>query len=157
MNEGSWLLAQTNYQAIIRPLQWFVVILIFLFFLRVVRAVWVETRPGGRRKERRGASGRRALTLEILEPEGRAGERFTGQAGKEMTIGRSLMCDIAIPDDVYASTVHAKVTTDGTTLSVEDLHSTNGTYVNTERVVIPTKLSRGDLVQIGGTIFEVAR
>lgn len=157
MTETPWLVAQTNYQAIIRPLQWFVVILVFLFFLRVVRAVWVETRPGGRRKERRGSSGRRALTLEILEPADRSGERFTGQAGRELTIGRSLMCDIAIPDDVYASTVHAKVTSDGTTLSVEDLHSTNGTYVNTERVVVPTRLGRGDLVQIGGTIFEVAR
>ena len=157
MNEGSWLLAQTNYQAIIRPLQWFVVILIFLFFLRVVRAVWVETRPGGRRKERRGASGRRALTLEILEPEGRAGERFTGQAGKEMTIGRSLMCDITIPDDVYASTLHARFFRDGSNLLIEDLQSTNGTYVNTERVVVPTRLRRGDIVQAGGTIMEVVR
>ena len=40
---------------------------------------------------------------------------------------------------------------------IEDLQSTNGTYVNTERVVIPTRLARGDVVQVGGTIFEVAR
>jgi pSer/pThr/pTyr-binding forkhead associated (FHA) protein len=157
MTRAPAILAATNYQALIRPLQWFVVILIFLFFLRVIRAVWVETRPGGRRKERRGGGGRRAMTLEVLEPAARAGERFTGQAGRELTIGRSLMCDIPIAEDVYASTVHAKVTSDGTTLSIEDLHSTNGTYVNTERVVVPVKLSRGDLVQIGGTIFEVTR
>ena len=50
------VLLGTNYQAIIRPLQWFVVILIFLFFLRVVRAVFVETSPGARAADRVGAS-----------------------------------------------------------------------------------------------------
>lgn len=151
------LAAATNYQAIIRPLQWFVVIIIFLFFLRVVRAVYVETRPGGRRKDRRQGGSRRALTLQVIEPEVRQGERFSLTPGTEMSIGRSGMCEIAIPDDVYASTVHAKVFADGTHLLVEDLQSTNGTYVNTERVVVPTRLARGDVVQVGGTIFEVAR
>ena len=151
------LLGAANYQAIIRPLQWFVVVLIFLFFLRVVRAVYVETRPGGRRKDRRQSGSRRALTLQVLEPEERQGERFTLTPGTEMSVGRSSMCEIAIPNDVYASTVHAKVFADGAHMLIEDLPSTNGTYVNTERVVIPTRLARGDVVQVGGTIFEVAR
>ena len=151
------LLGAANYQAIIRPLQWFVVVLIFLFFLRVVRAVYVETRPGGRRKDRRQSGSRRALTRQVLEPEERQGERFTLTPGTEMSVGRSSMCEIAIPNDVYASTVHAKVFADGAHMLIEDLQSTNGTYVNTERVVIPTRLARGDVVQVGGTIFEVAR
>lgn len=151
------LAAATNYQAIIRPLQWFVVVIIFLFFLRVVRAVYVETRPGGRRKDRRQGGSRRALTLQVIEPESRKGERFTLTPGTEMSLGRSAMCEIAIPDDVYASTVHAKVFADGAHMLIEDLQSTNGTYVNTERVVVPTRLARGDVVQVGGTIFEVAR
>ena len=149
--------AASNYPAIIRPLQWFVVVIIFLFFLRVVRAVYVETRPGGRRKDRRQGGSRRALTLEVIEPMERQGERFTLASGTEMSIGRSSMCEIAIADDVYSSTVHAKVKADGTQLVIEDLHSTNGTYVNTERVVVPTRLARGDVVQVGGTIFEVTR
>ena len=151
------LVAATNYQAIIRPLQWFVVIIIFLFFLRVVRAVYVETRPGGRRKDRRQGGSRRALTLQVIEPEARQGERFTLTPGTEMSIGRSSMCEIAVPDDVDSSTVHAKVFADGAHMLIEDLQSTNGTYVNTERVVVPTRLARGDVVQVGGTIFEVAR
>ncbi len=150
------LLASTNYQAIIRPLQWFVVIIIFLFFMRVVRAVYVETRPGGRRKERRSRS-TRVLSLEVLEPEERAGERFSVDEGKELSLGRSVTCDVAVPDDVYASTLHARLFRDGSNLLIEDLQSTNGTYVNTERVVVPTRLSRGDVVQVGGTILEVVR
>ena len=150
------LLASTNYQAIIRPLQWFVVIIIFLFFMRVVRAVYVETRPGGRRKERRSRSAR-VLNLEIVEPPERAGERFSVEEGKELSLGRSVTCDVAVPDDVYASTLHARLFRDGSNLLIEDLQSTNGTYVNTERVVVPTRLSKGDVVQVGGTILEVVR
>ena len=48
---GEFLIgAQTNYSALIKPLQWLVVILIFVFFLRVIRAVYVETRPGENRE-----------------------------------------------------------------------------------------------------------
>ena len=48
----------TNYSAIIRPLQWLVVALIFLFFLRVVRAVFVEVRPAGPTRAQRRAQRR---------------------------------------------------------------------------------------------------
>ena len=40
---------------------------------------------------------------------------------------------------------------------MEDLGSTNGTYVNSERIAKPTKLARGDLLQVGATVFEVVR
>ena len=57
--------AATNYSAILRPLQWLVVVLIFLFFLRVVRAVWVEVRPAGPRQSRSGTP-RAAREAEIV-------------------------------------------------------------------------------------------
>ena len=40
-------------------------------------------------------------------------------------------------------------------VTVEDLGSTNGTYVNGRRVTSPTSVSRGDTVQIGKTALEV--
>ena len=46
---------------------------------------------------------------------------------------------------------------DGSDLSVEDLGSTNGTYVNQELVVGRQQLERGDIVQVGGVLFEVVR
>jgi len=150
------MVLSTDYQAIIRPLQWFVVVLIFLFFLRVIRAVYVETRPGGRRKERRRGS-QKGLALEIIEPLERVGERITVTPGSEISIGRSVTCNLAMPDDVYASTFHARLFLDGTHLFVEDMSSTNGTYVNAERIVVPTRLSKGDLLQAGSTILEVTR
>jgi len=146
----------TDYQAIVRPLQWFVVGLIFLFFLRVIRAVYVETRPGGRRRERTPRSAR-GLGLEVLEPVDRLGDRYEVPEGQAVAIGRAVSCELAIPDDVYASNLHARVYREGRSLVAEDMASTNGTYVNAERIEGPTRLSRGDVLQVGGTVFEVVR
>jgi len=148
----------TDYQAIIRPLQWFVVALIFLFFLRVMRAVWVETSPGGRRRRREKRQGGRSGTgLVVIEPIERVDERYDVPTGKTLTIGRSATCDVVIAEDIYSSTVHARVARQDTGLWAEDLASTNGTYVNAERIEVPTRLTRGDVLQVGGTVFEVIR
>ncbi len=154
---SSLLLAAQNYQAIVRPLQWFVVILIFIFFARVVRAVFVETAPGGRRREKDLKQRTRGFNVEVVEPSSLAGQRFSILPDQDFTIGRSSACSLSIDDDVYASTHHAKIFRAGTHLMAEDLGSTNGTYVNAERIVRPTRLTRGDLVQVGATILEVTR
>jgi pSer/pThr/pTyr-binding forkhead associated (FHA) protein len=164
----------TNYSEVLRPLQWLVIVLVFLFFLRVVRAVWVEVRPAGprqtRRERRRAAreeakallgatpSGRKQkkqLFLEVLEPPDQAGRAFNLQ--DELTVGRSPGCGVPTTYDVYSSTLHARLYRRGEQLLVEDLGSTNGTYVNSERIAKATKLARGDLLQIGATVFEVTR
>lgn len=165
--------ASTNYSAIVRPLQWLVIVLVFLFFLRVVRAVWVEVRPAGprqtraerrraAREEERALAGhapprrrRRQLFLEVMEPAEQAGRTF--DLDDELTIGRSPGCGVPTSYDVYSSTLHARLYRRGEQLWVEDLHSTNGTFVNSERITKPTKLARGDLLQVGGTVFEVTR
>jgi FHA domain len=164
------LLLGTNYSAIIRPLQWLVVVLIFLFFLRVVRAVFVEVRPAGptraqRRAQRRAVEEdqrplretrtRRQLRLEIIEPREREGTIY--DLDGEVTVGRSNGCGIPTTYDSYSSTVHARIYRSGGQVWVEDLGSTNGTFVNSERISQPSRLARGDLLQIGATVFEVRR
>lgn len=162
--------ATTDYSAILRPIQWLVIALIFLFFLRVVRAVWVEVRPAGprqtRSERRRAARGeaaaaprpekrRRQLHLEVVEPMDQAGRVY--DLDEEVTVGRSPGCGVSTAADVYSSNLHARLYRRGGQLWVEDLGSTNGTFVNSERISRPTKLARGDLLQVGGTVFEVSR
>jgi pSer/pThr/pTyr-binding forkhead associated (FHA) protein len=163
------LLLATGYSGAVRLVQWCVIALIFLFFLRVIRAVWVEVRPAGPRQgrssprtmaERRPAAaparrGKGPLFLEVVEPSDRAGQRF--EISDELTIGRSPGCGIATTYDIYSSTVHARLFHRDGRLYVEDLGSTNGTFVNSERIVKPTKLGRGDLIQMGATVFQVTR
>ena len=162
-------LATQNLNAVLRLMQWGVIALIFLFFLRVIRAVWVEMSPATIRKTRaerrseraaarpaRTASSRRKqLYLRVVEPPERAGETF--DLDDELTIGRSPGCGVSTPDDIYASTLHARLFRRNDQLWVEDLGSTNGTYVNAEKIASAVRLGRSDVVQVGSTVFEVAR
>jgi pSer/pThr/pTyr-binding forkhead associated (FHA) protein len=156
-----------NNSNLARTLGVFLVILIWLFFFRVIRAVWVEVKP----PKVRGAaavldarptaappasrSQRRArLVLRVAEPEGERGRTY--DLPEEVTVGRAPGCGVRV-DDAYTSSIHARVYRRDGTLWVEDLGSTNGTWLNGERLTTAAKIGRGDLVQVGGTVFEVAR
>ena len=52
LHAAAYLLATQNLNAVLRVLQWGVIALIFVFFLRVTRAVWVEVSPATIRKSR---------------------------------------------------------------------------------------------------------
>jgi hypothetical protein len=173
-NAVAGLLATQNLNAILRVMQWAVIVLIFLFFLRVIRAVWVEMSPVTirkprqvRRQERREQRAvarpvnppperrRRQLYLKVVQPPDHAGRTF--DLDDELTIGRSPGCGVAMPDDIYTSTLHARLFRRNDQLWVEDLGSTNGTFVNAEQISKAMRLGRGDHLQIGSTVFEVAR
>lgn len=72
----------------------------------------------------------------------------------EITVGRSLQCDLAIPDDRFISQYHVRISLQNNTCFVEDLGSTNGTYLNGTRITGPTKVQRGDRIALGNTILE---
>lgn len=155
-------------QNLVRALEILVVVLIWLFFLRVIRAVWVEVRPPrptpppssraspapAEAAPRRSGGRNQALRLRIMEPDEARGTTF--ELPDEVTLGRAPGCGVRV-DDAFTSSLHARLYRRDGTLWVEDLGSTNGTWVNAQRVVAPTKLGRGDLVQVGGTVFEVQR
>lgn len=73
---------------------------------------------------------------------------------EEMTIGRSLQCDISIPDDRFISQYHARISLQNGNCVVEDLGSTNGTYLNGARIKSPARVQRGDRISLGNTILE---
>jgi pSer/pThr/pTyr-binding forkhead associated (FHA) protein len=73
---------------------------------------------------------------------------------EEMTIGRSLQCDISVPDDRFISQYHARISMQNNSYVVEDLGSTNGTYLNGTRIKSPARVQRGDRVALGNTILE---
>jgi pSer/pThr/pTyr-binding forkhead associated (FHA) protein len=148
------LAASTNYAAVIRPLQILVMVVAGLFFLRVLRVATIQARPADvtTKESRRRNSG--TLALEFIEPTERKGERVDVDVA--VTIGRSQDCDLQLNDN-YLSTRHARVANDSGDLTIEDLGSTNGTYVNQEILSGRVRLERGDIVQVGGVLFEVVR
>jgi pSer/pThr/pTyr-binding forkhead associated (FHA) protein len=143
-------------------LKYFLLGLLWLFFLYAARMVFVEVRRSRRSEgtDRSGAPARRPerdanLQLRVLEPTERRGKTF--DVIDELTVGRSSACLIPLEDDTYASSVHARVYARGGEYFVEDLGSTNGTYLNNKRLSSATPLHRGDRVRVGSTIFEVRR
>ncbi|MEE9443176.1 MAG: SpoIIE family protein phosphatase [candidate division Zixibacteria bacterium] len=74
----------------------------------------------------------------------------------EYVIGRKASCDFTIPDNTI-SRQHAQITIedDGRLISIEDLNSHNGTFVNGERLSEKTNIKIGDRIQFGCTDFKI--
>lgn len=147
-------------------LKLFLLLLLYLFFLRVLRAVWAEVNPpkvveapAKQRRERapRRAGGRKqgsGPVLRLVAPVELKGRTFP--LGEEVTVGRAAGCQVTI-DDTYASQLHARVFQRDGQVYVEDLGSTNGTYVNDQRLAAPAMVQPGDRVRVGTTVLELRR
>lgn len=69
----------------------------------------------------------------------------------EVTIGRSGQNDVALEGDEFASARHVRIEPRADGIWVLDLGSTNGTFVNGERLEEPRRLDPGDVVRVGET------
>lgn len=74
--------------------------------------------------------------------------------GDEIILGRAADCELDVDDD-YASSRHAKIWRDEEGFVVEDLQSTNGTYVNGHQISDPTRISPGDVVRVGRSQMQL--
>ncbi|MDW3220601.1 MAG: FHA domain-containing protein [Acidimicrobiales bacterium] len=152
--------------------------LVYLVFLRVLRAVWVELRaegarpapaPAPRRSKRAPApapvpepvgaplpaSAPTALLatgrLAIVAPAGLAGQTFVVDG--ETTIGRGAGCAVSI-DDAHVSKLHARISPADGGWMIEDLGSTNGTVLDGSPLRAPVRLMPGSRISIGEIVLE---
>jgi pSer/pThr/pTyr-binding forkhead associated (FHA) protein len=130
--------------------------LLYLFLALVIRVVYRELNPAApklpaRQASRPGRKGRPA-TLVLLGGEGRRG-RKEWRIVEELVIGRAPECAVCLEDE-FASNLHARVYALQGRYYVEDLGSTNGTYVNGRRINYPIELRVGDRIKVGRTLME---
>ncbi len=82
------------------------------------------------------------------------GSRYRLHSGVTL-IGRAEDCAFSI-DDPSVSRAHARLSLEGGELSITDLRSSNGTFINGERLVHTTTLRAGDVVAVGDSTLKVA-
>jgi pSer/pThr/pTyr-binding forkhead associated (FHA) protein len=75
---------------------------------------------------------------------------------KPILLGRGTDAAIRLDDD-YVSTRHARFATNGEQWFVEDVGSTNGTYLGSQRITAPTPIGIGTPVRLGKSIIELQK
>jgi Na+-transporting methylmalonyl-CoA/oxaloacetate decarboxylase gamma subunit len=140
--------------------------LLWLFIYGMVRVIRTELRTSGAPRvamagkpkrsprpvtENRPARG--ALSQLIVTEGALAGTRIA-LTGKPILIGRANDSTLVLTDD-YASTRHARISETNDVWYLEDLGSTNGTYVGQTKVTGPIPLEAGVVIRIGKTALEL--
>ncbi len=138
--------------------------LLWIFLFMVITVLRRDLRAAGStagtatrraRQERvRAQRGQRnvAKSLEILD--GSLAGATMALTGADITIGRAPDCSIVLTDD-YASSKHTRLRRVDDTWFVEDLDSTNGTWVNRKRITAATAVTVGTVISVGRTNFKV--
>lgn len=127
----------------------------------------VEGPPSPARREQRAAkSDARRMRKEAKRPRGAPTQVVvvegsgTGIAASlddlPILIGRGTDAAIRLDDD-YVSTRHARIGLSGDTYYVEDLGSTNGTYIGSQRLTQATAVQLGTRIRIGKTTLELKK
>lgn len=102
-----------------------------------------------------GRAAREANVILIAHPEhARLGTRYRLVPNTNVEVGRSESVEISLPEVRSVSRCHARLRYQGRTVSIEDAGSTNGTFVNDERVVGTAILQSGDRFQVGSVHFK---
>jgi hypothetical protein len=110
----------------------------------------LETPPPPPRRAKRQRGEPRVFMISQGNQAGLSAELSAGV----VMIGRGADCQLILDDD-YVSTRHARVVSTPNGIYVEDLGSTNGTYVNGQRIMAPTTITLADTVRIGKTILKL--
>ena len=159
--------------------------LLYFFVYRAIKAVVVDLRaPNGKGRSGRGRSGRaktrngrgagagaaakpartpkppragkgKAPVVVIIR-DAKGKKLSTKKLAGTMQIGRDPSCDIR-PEDSYLSQFHAKLYANDGVWYVEDLGSTNGTYLNQNRLTGPVEIHAGDTLRVGEITMELRR
>jgi pSer/pThr/pTyr-binding forkhead associated (FHA) protein len=107
------------------------------------------------RAARPGRSGRGA-PQRLLVTGGSLTGTAIGLADQQITIGRANDATLVLSDD-YASSRHARLFPQDGQWIVEDLGSTNGTYLDRQKVTQPTPVPAGVPIRIGKTVLELRK
>jgi pSer/pThr/pTyr-binding forkhead associated (FHA) protein len=157
------MLASTGVAEVLLVLKIAFLVLLYLFVVRVIRSAGSERQapsqdsmiltPAAARAAGlgRGNQTRRSVRLVVRRsPSLEEGDEFPLNSAP-VTVGRGGQNDLVLAGDEFASARHARIEMRGDGAWVQDLDSTNGTYVNGSRVAGAQRLDAGDVLRVGET------
>jgi hypothetical protein len=104
----------------------------------------------------RGSSGGRSSAKKLVVTEGALAGTTIRLGDSPVTLGRADDSTLVLTDD-YASSRHARLVPNEGAWTVEDLGSTNGTYLGGSKVTRPTPVPIGQQIRIGKTVLELRK
>ena len=128
-----------------------------MFGARVPEAQRTARAPGAPKPPKQKAPPKRkGSPTHVAVTQGSNAGATAGLDRAPILIGRGNDAAIRLDDD-YVSTRHARIAASGDQWFVEDLGSTNGTYIGSVRITQPTTITLGTQVRIGKTILELRK
>jgi pSer/pThr/pTyr-binding forkhead associated (FHA) protein len=162
------MVASVEVQTVLLVLKICFLVLLYLFIWRIVRSATRDVRmpqesfimaPSQAAALGLGRQAPAVTTGTLVALQSTAlaeGEHFDLDT-KSLTVGRGAPNDIRLDDDEFASAHHARIDPRRDGVWVEDIGSTNGTYVNGTRLSRPQKLNPGDVIRVGETHLKYER
>ncbi|MDI3477672.1 MAG: hypothetical protein PWQ59_1197 [Thermoanaerobacterium sp.] len=129
------------YQLAANILKYVLLLLIYLFLYRVFKIIYLDIK--GVRKERE------VTKAKLVSLSGRGSFNLF----EVTTIGRADDCDIVV-ENPYVSSKHAMIRKKGKKFVIQDLNSTNGTYVNGKRVKNIARIKNNDVIKFGNEEYR---
>jgi hypothetical protein len=161
------VLASTTVASVLLVLKIAFLVVLYLFVWRVIRTAGKERKvahqdsmiltPGAAAAAGLGSAlhPRRPVRLVVQRsPSLEEGSAFPVDSAP-VTIGRGGQNDLVLDGDEFASARHTRVEARGDGIWVQDLESTNGTFVNGTRIVGAERMSPGDILRVGETDLRV--
>ena len=115
-----------------------------------------KAKPGPKEKKSKRSKPSRGVPTKLQVISGPNSGQSVPLGDQPILLGRGTDAAIRLDDD-YVSTRHARFATNGDQWFVEDLGSTNGTYLGTQRVSTPVPVGIGMQVRLGKTVVELRK
>jgi hypothetical protein len=157
------LVASTTVAEVLLALKIAFLVLLYVFVIRVIRSAGQERQapsqdsmiltPAAAAAAGLGRAARKRKAVRLVvqrSPSLDEGDEFPLNSAP-VTLGRGGQNDLVLTGDEFASARHARVEARPDGVWVQDLESTNGTYVNGARVAGAMRLTAGDVLRVGET------
>ena len=130
------------------------IVILYVIIYYALKIMYKDVKNGG--KKRRTPVARGNYGLEIINPGNGKGLKSGSiiPIRSDLTIGRKDDNSIVLSDQ-HVSGNHAKIVVRNDSLFIEDLNSTNGTYLNRNKISSKMKLSNKDEIKIGTAVFKI--